>query len=391
MLICAGLAPGLVGCTSRASQAPATSFSPTASLAPRTSPASPAPRTSATSPAPGPTAGEARSATPVEPEDLAGRCLMVGLSATGDPDQVAGLVRRHRLAGVFLLGHWNSTARIRSTAARIHSAARAAGSPRAIVAADQEGGLVRNLISPEFTAMPSAAALGAGSPSTCRELTRTVGSQMRAAGLNLVLAPVADVVDPRLGADNAPIGALHRGFGSDPARVARFVSAAVTGFGQGGVATSVKHFPGLGAVEANTDLSVATDTTTTATSPTLAPFLAGIAAGSQTVMVSSAIYSRICPSAPAVFSSAVITSLLRGRLGFDGVVLSDDLGSARAVAAVPVSHRGSRFLAAGGDLALCADPSLVPAMVEGMSTRVPPDRLRVSAARVEALLSRLSG
>ncbi|MCI1748536.1 MAG: hypothetical protein LKI24_10865 [Acidipropionibacterium sp.] len=173
--------------------------------------------------------------------------------------------------------------------------------------------------------------------------------------------------------------------------VSRFVTAAVTGFGQGGVATSVKHFPGLGAVRANTDLAVATDTTTTATSPTLAPFRAGIAAGCQTVMVSSAVYSRIDPSAPAVFSSAVIASLLRGRLGFGGVVVSDDLGSARAVAAVPVAHRGSRFLTAGGDLALCADPSLVPAMVEGIAARVAAERLRASAARVDGLVSRLSG
>lgn len=316
---------------------------------------------------------------------------MVGLPAGSDLDRVATLVTRHRLAGVFMLGHWSSTSAIREATSAIHRAARAAGLPRAIIAADQEGGLVHNLTSPAFTPMPSAERLGAGDPAVCRSLARTAGSQMRRAGLNLVLAPVADVVDPRLGSANAPIGALHRGYGTNPDTVARFVTAAVTGFRQGGVATTVKHFPGLGAVRANTDLAVATDTTTSADSANLGPFRSGIAAGSQTVMVSSAIYSRIDPTAPAVFSLKVIPNLLRSALRFAGVVLSDDLGSAKAVAAVPVRDRGSRFLNAGGDLALCADPSLVPTMVEGITARTSAERIRESSSRIGTLISGLPG
>ncbi|WP_161626456.1 glycoside hydrolase family 3 protein [Acidipropionibacterium thoenii] len=339
------------------------------------------------SPSPSPS----RTASSADPAELAGGCMLVGLSTGSDLEEVAALVTRHRLAGVFLLGHWTSTSRIRAATARIHRAARAAGAPRALIAADQEGGLVANLTSSDFSPLPSAARMGTGSAASCQALTRTMGAQMTRAGLNLVLAPVADVVDPQLGSGNAPIGALHRGFGTDPATVSRFVTAAVTGYRQGGVATTVKHFPGLGAVRANTDLAVATDTTTSADSANLEPFRSGIAAGSQTVMVSSAIYSRIDPTVPAVFSSKVIPNLLRSALRFAGVVLSDDLGSAKAVSAVPVRDRGSRFLDAGGDLALCADPSLVPAMVEGITARTSAARIRESSSRIDTLISGLPG
>ncbi|MDN5996231.1 glycoside hydrolase family 3 N-terminal domain-containing protein [Acidipropionibacterium jensenii] len=393
LLVCGALAPTLSACAGRAPSGadPVTGSAPTSRSSSLSSSTSRTPATTTARHSGTPSAAPASSTRTSARQPVAGHCLMVGLPAGSDLERVATLVTRHRLAGVFMLGHWTSTSAIREATAAIHRAARAAGLPRAIIAADQEGGLVHNLTSPAFTPMPSAERLGAGDPAVCLSLASTAGSQMRRAGLNLVLAPVADVVDPRLGSANAPIGALHRGYGTNPDTVARFVTAAVTGFRQGGVATSVKHFPGLGAVRANTDLAVATDTTTSVTSPGLKSFRAGIAAGSQTVMVSSAVYSRIDPARPAVFSTAVVTDLLRGRLGFSGVVVSDDLGAARAVAQVPAAERARRFLDAGGDLALCADPSLVPAMVEGLRVDRSPARVARSAARVEALIGRLAG
>lgn len=381
ILTAGALAPLLAACApSRGGTSPSASGTPSA---PGPSPTDPSSTTSTPpSPSAGPTAQQARK--------LAGRCLLVGMQVDSDPGQVADLVAEHRLAGAFFLGNWQTTQAIRDAASGVHAAARRAGTGGALVAADQEGGLVHNLRSQAFATVPSAERLGKGDPATAQKLAATTATQMSSAGLNMVLAPVADVVDPDVGADNAPVGALHRGYGTSPELVSRFVTAAVKGFRSGGVATSIKHFPGLGAVRSNTDLAPATDRTTGADSPTLASFRAGIAAGSSTVMVSSAVYTRIDAGSPAAFSRAVITDLLRGRLGFDGVVVSDDLGAAKAVADTPARRRAARFVTAGGDLALCADPSLVPDMIDGLVEAAAEPAfaaaLRASAARIDALV-----
>jgi beta-N-acetylhexosaminidase len=90
-------------------------------------------------------------------------------------------------------------------------------------------------------------------------------------------------------------------------------------------------------------------------------------------MTSSAVYSTIDPAAPAAFSPAVVTDLLRGRLRFRGVVVSDDLGNAKAVESVPVGERAVRFLAAGGTLVLTVDPTIVPAMIDAVRARADAD------------------
>ena len=87
------------------------------------------------------------------------------------------------------------------------------------------------------------------------------------------------------------------------------------------------------------------------------------------VMMSSAIYPQLDGSQPALFSRAVISDLLRGRLGFDGVVITDDVGNAAAVQDVPVGDRAVRFLEAGGTLVLTLDPGGVPEMVDAVLAR----------------------
>jgi beta-N-acetylhexosaminidase len=120
---------------------------------------------------------------------------------------------------------------------------------------------------------------------------------------------------------------------------------------QVGVATTAKHFPGLGQVIGNTDYtSGVVDTTTGPNSPYLKSFQAAIKAGVPFVMVALATYTRIDPHHLAVFSSRIIEGLLRQQLQFGGVVISDDLGAAAAVAGLSPASRGIDFLAAGGDL-----------------------------------------
>jgi beta-glucosidase-like glycosyl hydrolase len=141
------------------------------------------------------------------------------------------------------------------------------------------------------------------------------------------------------------------------------------------VTATLKHFPGLGRVQQNTDTSPqVVDGTTTADDDQVAAFGRLAASPAEPfVMTSSAVYSALDPTAPAAFSPAVVTDLLRGRLRFEGVVISDDLGNAKAVENVPVGERAVRFLAAGGTVVLTVDPTIVPAMIDAVLARADAD------------------
>jgi beta-N-acetylhexosaminidase len=245
------------------------------------------------------------------------------------------------------------------TAAMQALAPAATGGVGFFIAANQEGGSVQQLTGPGFAAMPSALTQGGWSTARLRTSATSWATELRAAGVNLDLAPVMDVVPAAAAAGNAPIGALMREFGADPAANGAHGAAFITGMAAAGVATVAKHFPGLGRVAGNTDFTASvTDDATTAGDPYLNSFRGAVSAGVPMVMVALATYTRIDPARPAVFSPAVIR-LLRGQLGFTGVIVSDDLADAAAVQSVPAADRGVRFLAAGGDLVTAQ--SLAPA------------------------------
>ena len=130
-----------------------------------------------------------------------------------------------------------------------------------------------------------------------------------------------------------------------------------------------------------------TDTVTTADDADLAPFRAGVEVGADLVMVSSALYPKIDPDHRAAFSRAVVTGVLRERLGFRGVVITDDVGAAKAVAAVPVGDRAAQFISAGGDIVLTALPSTVPAMAGAVVARAAADP--AFASQVDAAVRRV--
>ncbi|WP_250008501.1 glycoside hydrolase family 3 N-terminal domain-containing protein [Actinoplanes sp. M2I2] len=283
-----------------------------------------------------------------------GQLLMIG-AAVNAPSGLGDTVRRYHLGGVFLRGR--STHRAAQLKSDVAALQRNAALPM-LVAVDQEGGSVQTLKGPDFPRLASAYRLGAGPAATLRDTTRDSARRLKGIGVNLNLAPVADTVPTNIGTGNPPIGAFRREFGSDPARVAAAIRTVVPASQDAGVLTTLKHFPGLGRVRVNTDVSTgATDTVATVDDPYLAPFKAGITSGSAAVMISSARYPKIDPSAVAAFSKPVITGLLRERIGFRGLVVSDDLGAARAVTAYPPAQRAVRFVAAGGDLVLTIVPS----------------------------------
>lgn len=277
------------------------------------------------------------------------------------------------VGGVFLAGRSRAPA---ADLARVTGRwARSAPGPRPWIAADQEGGSVQALRGPGFPRLPAAVEQGALPPDRLAALAGDLGASLASAGVTLDLAPVADVVPAGTEAANAPIGAFGRHYAAAPAEAVPDVRAVVDGLSAHGVTATLKHFPGLGLVDRNTDEAAGvTDPVTTAVSEQVTAF--GELARSPAepfVMVSSATYPRLDPAAPATFSRRVITTLLRGFLGFDGVVVSDDVGAAAAFADVPPGERAVRFLQAGGTLVLTVDADVYPEMLDAVLDRARAD------------------
>jgi beta-N-acetylhexosaminidase len=312
-----------------------------------------------------------------------GQLLMVNAAAATVDASAVAAVTSFNVGGLYLSGA--TALSVAQTATIVQAYQRqAGGNPPLLISADQEGGEVQRFTGPGFSPMPSALQQGTVPVPALRAQATQWGSQLAAAGVNLDLAPVFDTVPSAAAARrNPPIGELDREYGYDPDTVASHGVAVAQGLAAGGIGATAKHFPGLGRVTANTDTTAGVvDSVTTRNDAYLAPFAAAIRAGTPAVMMSTAIYSRIDPANPAAFSSTIVTGMLRGDLGFRGVIVSDDLGAARQVAAVPIGDRAVRFLAAGGDLVLTVDNSQTAVMVGAVLARAQADR--VFRAHVDA-------
>ncbi|MEU8589249.1 glycoside hydrolase family 3 N-terminal domain-containing protein [Streptomyces sp. NPDC048664] len=306
-----------------------------------------------------------------------GQLIMGGISAA-KPDQAQiRTLRDNHVGSIMLTGRSNAgVTATRKVVDGVQGQADKVGGKRVgmLVSTDQEGGQVQVLNGPGFSAMPNGLTQGGWSTATLQSRAAGWAAQLKAAGLNLNLAPIADVVPASLGTRNRPIGAFSREFGHTPDTVAAHSNAFAAGFRQSGVMTTLKHFPGLGNVIGNTDVTAnVVDSVTTANSPDLMPFRSGIQAGSPFVMVSSATYSKIDPKHIAAFSPTVIGQLLRNQLGFKGVVISDDIGQAVALKAFTPAQRAVNFLAAGGNLILTVNPSVVAAMTQAVQAKMKQD------------------
>ena len=258
------------------------------------------------------------------------------VSALAGPPKASFLerVQAGEVGGVILVGRWTPT-EMSATTRQLHAAGCAIGRPLLILV-DQEGGFARRLT----WAQPdhSEGELGhLGIGETDLE-ARRAATQLRAAGIDVDLAPVTDTLGP---------GGFLRGrsFGGDQALVGALAVTYVRALQSGRVAATAKHFPGLGPAKTNTDDSVVTVWTTM-----LEPFIQAVRAGVKLVMVSSASYPRLdTTGTPAMFSKPIVTTLLRQRMGFRGVVVTDALD---APAAARTADAPARALAAGVDLLL---------------------------------------
>jgi beta-N-acetylhexosaminidase len=323
-----------------------------------------------------------------------GQLFLVGIA--DDPgSEVSGAVAAYHFGSLIFAA--TSTAGLAevqqlTSADQSLAASRATAQVRFFIAADQEGGEVQRLQGPGLEAIPSALAQGQLAPGVLQQKAAGWGRELSSAGVNLDLAPVMDVVPAGTASQNQPIGALMREFGYDPGTVAAHGVAFIRGMQQAGVATTAKHFPGLGRVLANTDFSAGVvDPTTGPNDPYLESFQAAIDAGVPFVMVSLASYPRIDPGHPAVFSSRVMQVMLRQRMRFDGVIVSDDLGAAAAVAGMLPATRAIGFLTAGGDLITSVSLAAAAAMDTAVLRRVdhnPDFRSEVDSAVMRILAAK---
>ncbi len=293
-------------------------------------------------------------------EQRLGQMFMVGTTSTRVDSATAQAISTYHIGNVILMGRSDAgasaTAQV-TAALQSRATSAATGGARLLIAADHEGGNVQPLRGPGFTRLPTALTMGTWPTASVYRAGQIAGTNLRSAGVNTNLAPVLDTVPSAAFAPyNAPIGAYQREFGYSSAVVLNQGNAFRAGSLSARVVTAVKHFPGLGLVRANTDTTADVhDTITTSTHPYLQPFKAATERGTAMVMLSSAIYDKIDPTQPAVLSGKVV-SILRG-WGFDGVVITDDTGNARALSAWSPGTRAYRFIAAGGDLVLNVNPT----------------------------------
>jgi len=262
-----------------------------------------------------------------------------------------------------------------------------------VIAIDEEGGDVTRISHQTGSDYPGNAALGAVDDVTLtRAVYAALGADLRELGINLNLAPSVDV---NTAADNPIIGT--RAFGSDTALVARHAAAAVAGLQAAGVAACAKHFPGHGSTRLDSHDVVATveGSLRDLRRRDLPPFEAAIRAGVRAVMPSHLRVPELTGDLPASLSTAALTGLLRGELGFTGVIVSDGL-EMRAVSepygipevAVLAVMAGTDLLCLGRDIDQLTFLAVRTALMDAVrSGRLPGERLEEAAARVAELRS----
>jgi beta-N-acetylhexosaminidase len=220
-----------------------------------------------------------------------------------------------------------------------------------LLGVDQEGAW--SVMTPGSSPGPGNMALGAtGQPDAARQMYGVIGRELRAVGLNTLLAPCADC---NSNPHNSIIGV--RSFGQSPALVARMTAAAVTGAHEGGIIATLKHFPGHGdtTLDSHRGLPTVNRSADALREIDLHPFAAGIQAGADMVMTAHIIFPAIDPDNPATLSSALLQGVLRGELGFDGVILSDSMNMRAMLAHFPPAEAAVRAFAAGVDLLMLAE------------------------------------
>lgn len=321
---------------------------------------------------------------------LVGARLVVGVDGTTATPALLQRIRRGQVGGVILMGaNVRNAPQVRALTTALRRAATAGGHPF-LVMTDQEGGLVRR-----FRWAPpaaSAAELGRLGEAAIRRRGADTALALSRLGVDVDLAPVADVPS----VPGSFIAAQRRGFSTVPSRIAKDVTAFASGLHDGGVAPTLKHFPGLGLATVSTDEGAVTiEAGPASLAPGLLPYRRAIAAGvAPLVMVSNAAYTAY-GGQPAAWSPRVLSLL--GGLGFTGATITDALEPLATTHGVTLPTAAIRAARAGVDLLLCVGSERSTAAVydallaEARAGRLPRAGLERSAARIDALAATYAG
>lgn len=314
--------------------------------------------------------------------EAVGQMFIVSVEGTSTNPYTERAIRDRNAGGVILFGA-NMRTESQVSALTDSLQATAAGSELAVpllVAVDQEGGPVSN--APWVFPQPAAAEVGArGDPGEARSIAETMGHELLGAGVNTDFAPVVDT------GGGAAIGS--RAYGDDPALVGRIGAAAIRGFREAGVISSAKHFPNHGptAADSHTGRPVVRHDLQTVRNHDLPPFREAVEAGAPMVMVSHLIYPAIDQARPASLSPETLR-LLRRDLGFEGVIVTDDLSMEAATRGGPVSRAAVEAVEAGADaMILSGTADEQAAAYEAVfraveSGEIPRERVYESAGRI---------
>ncbi len=332
-----------------------------------------------------------------------GQMLLFGW--TGDtPEQsrtvsahTATLVDEFAAGGVVLMGrNVGPPAQTRATIAELQARAKANGLPPLFVAVDQEGGRVQRLGPPHYPAHPAARVVGdTNDPAQARAAARRIGEGLRDLGFNWDFAPVLDVNN---NSRNPVIG--DRAYGSDPALVAAMGAAAVRGFQEdAGILACGKHFPGHGDTDTDSHHALPRigHDRVRLEAVEMVPFRAAIEAGLAAVMTSHILFPALDPALPATLSPAILTGLLRGELGFEGLIITDDLEMKGVADGWGAAEAAVLAVAAGADVLLCCHTEetqreIQQALVQAVATgRLSEARVDESVARIAAAKGRWVG
>jgi beta-N-acetylhexosaminidase len=320
--------------------------------------------------------------------DVVGQMFVVGMGGTEPDYYIEKMIRERNIGGVLLLGYnMESEEQTRRLVGSLQELSiQTEPSMPLFVAVDHEGGEVQS--APWVPAQPSAAEVGKRSdPEEARRIAESIGRELGRGGVNTDLAPVVDT--------GGGAAIWSRSYGEDPALVARMGAAAVEGFEEAGVVSAAKHFPNHGPAleDSHTGRPLIDHGTETITNLDLPPFRAAIGAGVPMVMVGHLVYPAIDPERPASLSPAAM-ELLRGELGFEGVIVTDDLAMEGATRGGTVAQAAVGAVAAGADLLLISGPpeeqaaayDAVVAAVE--SGEIPRERIDASVERIKRIKDR---
>src|ERR1700682_829835 len=354
---------------------------------------SPSQRASA-SPSPTPPPQVDQRPAPLSLDMAVGQMMAASFGGPSVTDGLRHLILDQKVGTVLIFGdNFSDAASLARLTAELQAVGREAGLPAPLlVAVDEEGGRVMR-IHDGVAALPSELELGARGPQGVRQAVADNASGLHRLGIQLNLAPVADL---RSNPADGVIG--DRSFGGDPGVVGPLVAAAVNGLHDGGVAATLKHFPGLGGAAGDPHSAMPTDpesldrwVATQARS-----FQAGIDAGADAVMTTAVVVPGLDPSGtPALFSRAVVTGLLRERLHFQGVIVTDGLGMGEITTLYALPAAPCAAVRAGNDLVLLnsSDAGYQASAIEAVKQQVragviPMDEVQASAAPVLALRAR---